>query len=458
MKKIIFTLSMAIAFLSCKKEAPKDYIILSGNILNLSGKDINLRGLNDTFSKTLQLAENGSFMDTLKLKLGHYMIYDGKNIIYTYLEPGNEISLTYDAQNFKNTLKFTGAGSEINTYLKAKADKEREIIGMGNNVYKLNETDFTAKQKEIQAALLELVSQTDNLPGVFKEKEKRNIHYSYLRNFAAYEGNHQYYMEKPDFKISEGFLKELEELNYNQEEDFEFSVDYGSLVSRHCKEEAKKLSIKDAIGEDVALLKAINTLDNENIKNTLLYRNAQYGITYTSDLEDYYQAFMNGSTLAENKKEITESYNKLIKVAKGQPSPKFIDYENNMGGTTSLDDLKGKYVYIDVWATWCGPCKAEIPYLKKIEKAYHGKNIEFVSISLDKIADHDKWKQMILDEELGGIQLLADNNFESAFAKDYYIKGIPKFILLDPNGFIVDANAPRPSNEALIELFEDLKL
>ena len=67
----------------------------------------------------------------------------------------------------------------------------------------------------------------------------------------------------------------------------------------------------------------------------------------------------------------------------GKPSPAFEDYENYKGGTTSLADLKGKYVYVDVWATWCGPCIAEIPSLKKLEKQYHGKNIQFVSLSVD---------------------------------------------------------------------------
>ena len=143
---------------------------------------------------------------------------------------------------------------------------------------------------------------------------------------------------------------------------------------------------------------------------------------------------------------------------KGAPSPKFEDYENYAGGTTSLDDLKGKYVYVDVWATWCGPCKAEIPSLKKVEAQYHGKNIEFVSLSIDKMKDHDAWRKMIKDKELGGVQVFADNDWKSQFVVDYKIKGIPRFILIDPNGNVVTPDAPRPSNSKLVTLFEELEI
>ncbi|MEL4456965.1 TlpA disulfide reductase family protein [Lutimonas vermicola] len=148
---------------------------------------------------------------------------------------------------------------------------------------------------------------------------------------------------------------------------------------------------------------------------------------------------------------------------KGTPSPLFIDYENITGEKTSLSDLKGKYVYIDVWATWCGPCKAEIPSLKKIEKQYHGKNIAFVSMSIDDDRSHggswekanEDWKKMVAEKELGGIQIFAPKGWKSEFVQDYRINGIPRFILVDPEGNIVSASAPRPSSEALIKLFEE---
>ncbi|WP_457609918.1 TlpA family protein disulfide reductase [Lutibacter sp.] len=149
-------------------------------------------------------------------------------------------------------------------------------------------------------------------------------------------------------------------------------------------------------------------------------------------------------------------HSNMVKFAKGKVSPVFENYENSKGGTTSLKDLRGKYVYLDIWATWCAPCKAEIPYLKALEKEFRGKNIEFVSISVDKPNAHKTWKEMVKNEELGGIQLFADNNFESEFIVEYGINSIPRFILLDPEGNIVDADAVRPSNPRLKELLKEL--
>ena len=139
----------------------------------------------------------------------------------------------------------------------------------------------------------------------------------------------------------------------------------------------------------------------------------------------------------------------------GNLSPSF-DYENHKGGKTKLEDLRGKYVYIDVWATWCGPCIAEIPHLKKVEEKYHGKNIEFVSISVDTEKDYEKWKKMVVAKELGGIQLFADKNWTSDFIKAYGINAIPRFILIGPDGKVIKADAARPSSTSLTELLDSL--
>ena len=144
-----------------------------------------------------------------------------------------------------------------------------------------------------------------------------------------------------------------------------------------------------------------------------------------------------------------KEHSKFKKLAKGLISPVFENYENYDGSKTSLSDFRGKYVYIDVWATWCGPCKYQIPFLKKIEKEFHGKNIVFVSISVDKKKDYEAWRNMVKDKSLTGIQLYAPNDFNSNFVKEYEIKSIPRFILIDTKGKIVDFDAERPSNSDL---------
>lgn len=144
-----------------------------------------------------------------------------------------------------------------------------------------------------------------------------------------------------------------------------------------------------------------------------------------------------------------------VKKLNGSVSPSFA-YENTEGKLVKLEDFKGKYIYVDVWATWCGPCRAEIPHLKKTEEAYHGKNIEFVSISVDVMKDKEKWKKFVAEKQLGGVQVLADKDWKSDFVTGYKINGIPRFILIGPEGKIVNADAPRPSSPELAKLLDSL--
>ena len=142
-----------------------------------------------------------------------------------------------------------------------------------------------------------------------------------------------------------------------------------------------------------------------------------------------------------------------VKVLKaGMESPDF-KYKDVNGKTVSLKDLRGKYIYIDVWATWCTPCRGELPDLKKLEEKMKGKKICFLSISIDK--DIEKWKNMVKEEELGGIHV--NTGGEQKFLKAYQIKGIPRFILLDKEGKIVNPEMTRPSQKVTLETLMNLE-
>ncbi len=457
MKKIFYIL-LALSIISWKKEKVTDYIVFSGKIDNKITDHIIISSSNSDYKDTIKVAADGSYSDTLRIDNGYHLISHGKIFMRAYFETGTPLSINFDSKNFRETLKFSEKGALTNNYLLKKAKTDQQLIGDRNAYDNLDEVAFKTKAAQIKTTLIQLLDSTPNLSANYKEKEKRNINYEYISKLLGFEKSYAYVSKNPDFKVSDGFLPDLSQFDYNNGTDYLFSASYKRIVKSHYKDKASKnLKLKDS-KEDIAYLKTVSAISDDTIKNALLFDEAKQGINYTGDLENYYNIFMNASSNQNEKNKITESYTVLKTTTKGKPSPKFVNYENNAGGKTSLDDLKGKYVYIDVWATWCAPCRKEIPFLKEVEKSYHGKNIEFVSISIDKKKDHDKWKKMIVDQALGGIQLLADTDWKSQFVQDYLIQGIPHFILLDPNGNIVTPNAPRPSDKELITLLNGLKI
>lgn len=140
----------------------------------------------------------------------------------------------------------------------------------------------------------------------------------------------------------------------------------------------------------------------------------------------------------------------MAQVKNGEKAPDF-NYVNMDGDFVTLSSLRGKYVLIDIWATWCGPCKNQIPYLKKLEEKMKGRNLTFVSISIDD--NKELWKKFVKENELGGIQLFYGGI--SKFMNAFKSTSVPRFILIDKKGKVVEGNFMRPSSEEEIYKYLD---
>jgi thiol-disulfide isomerase/thioredoxin len=188
---------------------------------------------------------------------------------------------------------------------------------------------------------------------------------------------------------------------------------------------------------------------NVYIREALLYQLTKILLTVESkSLGTYYTDYIRDATDTVYLAEIKKIHENLERYAAGAQAPEFT-YRDVDDKVISSSSLLGHYVYIDIWATWCEPCKKELPYLKALEKKYEGKNIVFVSISVDRQQDTGKWKQFVRSNELKGLQVIADKDFSSEFIADFGINAIPRFILIGPDGKIISEDADRPSHPAL---------
>ena len=200
----------------------------------------------------------------------------------------------------------------------------------------------------------------------------------------------------------------------------------------------------------------LDKIINDTIKGEIVLRLATMNRTYEGllDYKSKYDKFLVTELQRDRMKQIEGELNDN---SKGTTAIDFKFTDIN-GKEVALSDFKGKVVYIDIWATWCGPCKKEVPHLKKLEEAYHeNKDIVFMGISVDVSKDKNKWESYLKSENLKGIQLFAGDAAQKGIMQPYKIKGIPRFMLIDRDGKIISADAPRPSSNE-IKVFLDAAL
>ena len=448
MKKLLFILILLSVLTSCTNSV--EYALVSGEITNPTSDTGAIRDNIGNLIKKISINKDGSFSDTIYNVNGYYNFSDGNEHSAIYLENGYNLKITLDTNEFDETISYTGKGSEENNYLAQKYLLDETTLGTPKDLFMLNEKDFLAKITSFEKEIKKKLNATG---GTFQKKELVNLKYELVLKQVDYERYHAYLSRNPSFKVSDDFPNLLKDETFDNEELFKSSIAYQQLTTKAVFTEAQKQIAISGTAFNKAAILEIKKVKSELIKNNLLEQLSVKIRERNEDGVELYNDIMALSTNEEFKEKLTEKFNRFSELVKGKISPIFENYENYKGGTSSLSDFKGKYVYIDVWATWCAPCKAEIPALKVLSEKYKDKDIVFVSISVDKKRAYQAWKDMIKEKEMDGVQLYAPNDWNSKFVQEYGITGIPRFILIDKEGMIVNANAPRPSDPGLIMLF-----
>ncbi len=151
------------------------------------------------------------------------------------------------------------------------------------------------------------------------------------------------------------------------------------------------------------------------------------------------------NSLSKNNKDYPSAadFREALEIAKktgiGKIAPDFTQ-NDTLDRPVSLNSLRGRYVLVDFWASWCGPCRAENPNVVKVFNQYKDRNFHIIGVSLDRAGQKEKWMKAIHDDQLEWTQVSDLKFWDNAVAKQYGIKAIPQNLLLDPEGKIIAKN------------------
>lgn len=203
---------------------------------------------------------------------------------------------------------------------------------------------------------------------------------------------------------------------------------------------------KNDIEENTKALIAISQLKTSSFSDKMLFWQMKKSLEEASNTAERNQLSIDYSPKFQDLKypKRVAALSKMFEsLAKGRNAPLF-DASTLEGKKFLLESLKGKYVIIDVWATWCGPCKTQSPYFEKFALKYKKENIQFIALSSDE--NKTKWYIEAKNKSKSIPQLILNNGVQ--FSADYNVESIPRFILIDPNGKFVNARMPFPSESS----------
>lgn len=457
MKKIVTSIAVISLLAACGEKAAEgkvDYAVLSGKVSSVDAKGENQKLLllqNDEVVKEIPVQADGTFRDTIR-EIGdnhfYYLVENPAVQTPLYLANGTNMELTLNEEVGKTMV--SGSQTKQTQYLiERNSFINDRINGADSNLFGQKPQEFKENVKAFFAELDKKLK-AYGFDEEFVKNQEKWTNYKFVEYLTIFPTYHRY-TSGDEAILPDDFYAERDGIDYDNAEEFRTIDTYRDLVRSKfytiINNPNDAENIKKFISE-------VNALKSDNIRADLAKGTFQL-ISPNSTVNKEIFDFINKNVTDEKVKEAAKkAYDVATKLTSGSPSPKFSNYENFNGGTTSLDDFKGKVTYIDIWATWCLPCRGEIPALKELEKKFHGKDVAFVSISIDQ--NKDEWKEFVKSEDLKGVQLFAENAFESQFIQDYGIRQIPTFIIIDKEGKIVNADAPRPSSDEITGLLEGL--
>jgi len=436
---------------------------------------------------------DGSFTVDLKVEQPEIVqVRSGKKTFQIFVEPAAKLNLNFDGSTLDGKVLFSGDLMRENefyhiyqTIFRSELNPEFMTALAMKSTVDLFELDLFDRQASMKQALAKAPSKSTFTPP-FESYMEFEVNYWYDRWMKAYPIIRANANEKSmtvvhlPRTIEDGFKSE----KLNQERGM-ISAVYRDFIYYHITYAASKAhqfaKFKD-YNKSVSFKNEAAMADLKGTTRTwylsrLIYEHCEKvspgtmnkvreqvkreinGDKYYPTLEDKCAQAV-ASQEAAAKETPTEKTTKSKKKSKGPNLYPFrmVDLDGN---ERSLNEFAGKVVYIDFWASWCGPCRGQFPHSKKMHAQLEDKlgkkgmkDIVFLYVSIDK--DEKAWRKAVDTYQLQGVMTHSPGNWRDGAASFFGISGIPRYMILDKEGNMVYKNAPRPSQTATMGLLLEL--
>ena len=415
------------------------------------------------------LDENGCLAVELPFTEAQMASVDLDEEVKLFLEPGDQLHIDADLLDLPQSLRFSGRGAANNQFLATLRARFPDYLRID---YKDLEVDAFRKiidqrRSELESFLDEGCNQYQLTP-TFVAYYRAEIAYEWANFIVSYPTDYMFANGSRNKNLPADYHDALDQVDLVDEAAIG-TTDYRTFLERNfwrIEEEAATRALREQVSEEqrrafiqphtIAYLPDfIVRLDEEqrrgdliqphnisyHLAKRLLHGKALYFFLAGEIIEDFQQGrfdqgeqrlaeFLQDNPYPAYTEAVEEVVRETAQLKPGQPAPDFT-LDDLQGQSVSLSDFKGQAVFLDFWASWCGPCIGAIPYLEELKQRVRDQKVAFLNISLDSA---DEWHQAVDEHGLTGVHVHAPGGRRATVTQLYQVRGIPSYFLVGPDG------------------------